>query len=172
MPQNSGVGRLMTMTQNDFISQFISLFEDNFMKIIGMFALFVFVILIYSGLEIVKIIRFLMDVYPIYLKNIRENEKQRERQALNREKWGQVNNFFEHDTGYNKKSIMNYRLLKPCFKELGFKEIPKDEDEIKRQYRSLAKKYHPDSPNGDTEKFMKLKIAYEEARKEWKYQNQ
>lgn len=35
------------------------------------------------------------------------------------------------------------------------------EEEIKTQYRRLSKKYHPDNPTGDSEKFDELQKAYE-----------
>lgn len=36
-----------------------------------------------------------------------------------------------------------------------------DKAEIKSKYRSLAKKYHPDSPSGDAKKFEELQKAWE-----------
>lgn len=35
------------------------------------------------------------------------------------------------------------------------------QDEIKKAYKELAKKYHPDKPNGDAEKFRNIKCAYD-----------
>lgn len=37
----------------------------------------------------------------------------------------------------------------------------KRKDEIKRAYKKMALKYHPDRPNGDTEKFKDISTAYE-----------
>ena len=34
-------------------------------------------------------------------------------------------------------------------------------DEIKKSYRRLAKLYHPDSPNGNQEEFIKIQKAWE-----------
>lgn len=36
-----------------------------------------------------------------------------------------------------------------------------DRQEIKKKYRELAKKYHPDSPNGDASKFDEIQKAWE-----------
>ncbi|PQZ55583.1 MULTISPECIES: J domain-containing protein [Bacillus] len=44
-------------------------------------------------------------------------------------------------------------------------ELPvdtRDMNVIKKQYRSLAKKYHPDTGNGSEEKMKKINVAYEE----------
>jgi hypothetical protein len=46
-----------------------------------------------------------------------------------------------------------------CFKQLGFNDIP-SEDQLKSRYKALAKKAHPDSPNGDKEKFEEIKGIY------------
>lgn len=43
------------------------------------------------------------------------------------------------------------------FKVLGIE----NENEAKQAYRDLSKKYHPDRPGGDTEKFQQVKEAYE-----------
>lgn len=36
-----------------------------------------------------------------------------------------------------------------------------DKTEIKKKYRELAKKYHPDSPTGDADKFEQIQKAWE-----------
>lgn len=36
-----------------------------------------------------------------------------------------------------------------------------DKTEIKKKYRELAKRFHPDSPTGDASKFDEVKKAYE-----------
>jgi len=46
------------------------------------------------------------------------------------------------------------------YKILGVNEQATPE-EIKNNYRKLSMKYHPDRPNGDTEKFQKINEAYE-----------
>lgn len=51
-----------------------------------------------------------------------------------------------------------------CFQILGFKEMPKNIDEIDARFRSLAKIYHPDA-GGTTEDFMRIKEAAEQAKK-------
>jgi len=43
---------------------------------------------------------------------------------------------------------------------LGLKKGASQED-IKKQFRSLSKKYHPDMPTGDAKKFMEIREAYE-----------
>lgn len=42
-------------------------------------------------------------------------------------------------------------------------ELPSDADEatLRRQYRRLAQRYHPDSEAGDTEKFVAIRQAYD-----------
>ncbi len=37
------------------------------------------------------------------------------------------------------------------------------EDQVREQYRALSKKYHPDMPTGNAEKFVIIKHAYEDA---------
>ncbi|GAK14579.1 J domain-containing protein [Geomicrobium sp. JCM 19039] len=39
-------------------------------------------------------------------------------------------------------------------------------DELRRRYRIMAKRYHPDSPTGDVHKFKRVKEAYEHIKKE------
>jgi DnaJ-class molecular chaperone len=46
------------------------------------------------------------------------------------------------------------------YKPLGVRRNA-DQQEIKDQYRLLSKKYHPDKPDGNAEKFKKLASAYE-----------
>lgn len=43
-------------------------------------------------------------------------------------------------------------------------EVPRtaDKDTIKKAYRRLAHKYHPDKPTGNAEKFKEINIAYEQ----------
>ncbi len=49
-------------------------------------------------------------------------------------------------------------MMKNFYKQLGLKENA-TRDEIKSAYRSLAKKYHPDT-GGDNEKFLDLQLAW------------
>jgi len=53
---------------------------------------------------------------------------------------------------------MNYN--KDYYKELGL-DKNSQESEIKKQYRTLSKKYHPDVNNGNDEKFKHITEAYE-----------
>lgn len=53
------------------------------------------------------------------------------------------------------------RSVDPCFIALGFAQQPTSEDEVKRQYRRLAKVLHPDA-GGDAKAFISLKENYEE----------
>lgn len=46
------------------------------------------------------------------------------------------------------------------YKTLGLAENASEED-IKKAYRKLANKYHPDKETGDEEKFKEIKLAYE-----------
>lgn len=52
--------------------------------------------------------------------------------------------------------------LPECFKKLGFSEWPKTKDEVKKNFRELAKQHHPDK-GGDAVKFEELNQAYQEA---------
>lgn len=49
--------------------------------------------------------------------------------------------------------------LEPCFVGLGFIEMPKTAEEVKEQYRRLAKVMHPDS-GGDSSAFVALGENY------------
>lgn len=40
-------------------------------------------------------------------------------------------------------------------------EVNSDKEVVKKAYRKLTKKYHPDKPDGDEEKFIEIKDAYE-----------
>lgn len=51
--------------------------------------------------------------------------------------------------------------MKKAFETLGLAEGA-SEDEIKKAYRKLAQKYHPDKPTGDEVKFKEIKSAYEQ----------
>jgi len=49
-------------------------------------------------------------------------------------------------------------------------------DEIKKKYRTLSKKYHPDRPDGDEAKFKEISEAYEvlsdpTKKRQWEFQN-
>ena len=46
------------------------------------------------------------------------------------------------------------------YKVLGVSSLS-TKDEIKKKYRELAREYHPDSPNGDAEKFQSIQTAWE-----------
>lgn len=51
--------------------------------------------------------------------------------------------------------------VEPCFAALGFTQRPTSEDEVKHQYRRLAKVLHPDA-GGDAKDFIALKENYQE----------
>lgn len=54
-----------------------------------------------------------------------------------------------------------------CYKTLGFSKRPESPDEIKKKYRDLAKKLHPDL-GGSEDFFVQLNKAYKEALEVWK----
>lgn len=54
-----------------------------------------------------------------------------------------------------------------CYKTLGFTKRPESLEEIKKKYRDLAKKLHPDL-GGSEEFFVQLNKAYKEAQDIWK----
>ena len=41
----------------------------------------------------------------------------------------------------------------------------KNEKQLNKEYRRLAKRFHPDSPNGDSEKFVAMQQEYERLKK-------
>ena len=41
----------------------------------------------------------------------------------------------------------------------------KNEKQLNKEYRRLAKRFHPDSPNGDNEKFVAMQKEYERLKK-------
>lgn len=49
--------------------------------------------------------------------------------------------------------------VESCYDILGISKNA-DKDAIKRAYRSLVKRYHPDNPGGDIEKFKQIQDAY------------
>ena len=49
--------------------------------------------------------------------------------------------------------------MKNFYNTLNIKENS-DTETIKKAFRDLAKKYHPDKPNGDSEKFREISLAY------------
>ena len=57
-----------------------------------------------------------------------------------------------------------------AYKILGFKTIPESEAEIKKRYRDLARKNHPDT-GGSAALFIQINKAYDEALKIWKKDN-
>ena len=63
-----------------------------------------------------------------------------------------------HTTNANK----DQNIFPECLKVLEFNTWPKDLNEIKNQYRTLAKKKHPDM-GGSPEEFEKINKAYQEA---------
>ena len=52
-----------------------------------------------------------------------------------------------------------------AFLALGLSSTDATEDEIKKAYRTLAIRYHPDKPGGDTVKFQQLQVSYQEVLK-------
>ncbi|MFH1559535.1 MAG: DnaJ domain-containing protein [Patescibacteria group bacterium] len=51
-------------------------------------------------------------------------------------------------------------MARDYYEVLGVKKDA-SQDEIKRAYRSLAHKYHPDKAGGDAEKFKEINQAYQ-----------
>lgn len=58
------------------------------------------------------------------------------------------------------KYLPEGRKIDPCFLALGFTKIPDSEEEIKSQYKKMAKIMHPDA-GGNEESFKSLTINYE-----------
>lgn len=58
------------------------------------------------------------------------------------------------------KYLPEVRKIDPCFIYLGFEEMPKTKDELKSQYRILAKAMHPDA-GGNESSFLLLTKNYE-----------
>lgn len=54
--------------------------------------------------------------------------------------------------------------LEPCFMALGFSKRPASMDELKTQYRRMAKAMHPDT-GGDEAAFNRLQSSYDECRR-------
>lgn len=50
-----------------------------------------------------------------------------------------------------------------CFTILGFHDIPKSQEELRSQYRTLLKRAHPDQ-GGSQEELQKVRDAYEQAK--------
>lgn len=51
--------------------------------------------------------------------------------------------------------------MEPCFVAMGFSAMPAGENEVKEQYRRLAKVMHPDTAGGSEEAFVALNRNYE-----------
>lgn len=58
------------------------------------------------------------------------------------------------------KYLPEGRKIDTCFLDLGFTEMPNNEEEIKSQYKKMAKVMHPDA-GGNDESFKSLTINYE-----------
>jgi hypothetical protein len=57
-------------------------------------------------------------------------------------------------------------LRKEAREIIGVAEDCFDMDEVQQKYKKLAKKYHPDMPNGDHEEFQKINKAHKVLKKE------
>jgi DnaJ-class molecular chaperone len=68
------------------------------------------------------------------------------------------------DIFYNE---LNFAQMNKCedikgfYKTLNINNYRSSFDDIKRNYRNLARKYHPDKEHGDSEKFKKIQCAYD-----------
>lgn len=85
---------------------------------------------------------YIHSIFNEYDKEYSENKKQKQQVEIN---------LATHTETFPK-----------CYKILGFSETPKDLQEIKKAYRKLSKKLHPDL-GGDPIKFQEATEAYDEA---------
>lgn len=57
-----------------------------------------------------------------------------------------------------------FEELPQCLLTLELEKYPANEEELRKQYRKLSKKYHPDM-GGSEERFQEINMAYQEAKK-------
>lgn len=55
--------------------------------------------------------------------------------------------------------------VKKFLKALELDVMPDSLEELNKVYKNLAKKYHPDSPDGSTADFIRVTSAYEQLKK-------
>lgn len=78
--------------------------------------------------------------------------------------------FYKDNRKINKNYEKTSREIPPknsipeCFKILGFDKKP-SEEELKKSYRNLVKKYHPDKNSGNSDAFEEINKAYKEAKR-------
>lgn len=99
-------------------------------------------------------------------------EKERKEAYYNKQKNMQYNNWKNpyNTSTNNKENKRSENEFPECLKILGFTSWPTDINEIKNQYRNLAKTKHPDM-GGSQEEFEKINKAYQDAQELKKYKS-
>lgn len=98
-------------------------------------------------------------------------EQQRKQEYYEKQKNMQYNNWKNpYNTASTSPVNKNKNEFPDCLIILGFSSWPKDMDEIKNQYRNLAKTKHPDM-GGSQEEFEKINKAYQDAQQLDKYKS-
>lgn len=127
----------------------IKLFE--IVKVLSLILIFINIIaLIYKFLTM-----FNRSMELQYIVNSKKEKEEREQEIVQKELLDEQRRVKMLD---NLKSDVTSSI-----RLLGFNRYPEDVDQIKKAYRVQAKKAHPDSSTGSTEKFINLKSIYDEA---------
>lgn len=133
---------------------------------------------IYLNIVLVLIALFIMTIlyfifYFILMKMLEQDRKYIEKRKQQSQEFfdKQRNmNYNDWNTPYNTENKTSKNAFPECLSILEFSTWPNNFDEIKNQYRTLAKTKHPDM-GGSQEEFEKINKAYQDAQQLERYKS-